>query len=240
MYAAPFDNELNQINSGANNDNDTPIGRKKAMGANKTQKRYPTDNSTPPKENNMYSEKVNSVLQSIHNLPATSDQLGDFNPLPPPTSAGVENTKLRENNNNNNMPYATNTPPELDLGMSAATATTPNHYGANHYGANQYGSNQVGANNYQSKQYMPQYSSMYNNSGYNGSSNSGGGSGSSYDNDGSYDTMIEKLNYMINLLEEQKDERTNNVTEEVVLYSFLGIFIIFIVDSFARVGKYTR
>ena len=45
---------------------------------------------------------------------------------------------------------------------------------------------------------------------------------------------------MINLLEERQDERTNNVTEEVVLYSFLGIFIIFIVDSFARVGKYTR
>jgi hypothetical protein len=45
---------------------------------------------------------------------------------------------------------------------------------------------------------------------------------------------------MINLLEDQQDERTNNVTEEVVLYSFLGIFIIFLVDSFARVGKYTR
>ena len=45
---------------------------------------------------------------------------------------------------------------------------------------------------------------------------------------------------MINLLEEQKDEKTNNVTEEVVLYSFLGIFIIFVVDSFARVGKYVR
>ena len=45
---------------------------------------------------------------------------------------------------------------------------------------------------------------------------------------------------MINLLEEQQDERTNNVTEEVVLYSFLGIFIIFVVDSFARVGKYVR
>ena len=45
---------------------------------------------------------------------------------------------------------------------------------------------------------------------------------------------------MINLLEERQDERTNNVTEEVVLYSFLGIFIIFIVDSFARVGKYVR
>jgi hypothetical protein len=54
------------------------------------------------------------------------------------------------------------------------------------------------------------------------------------------DNVMEKLNYMINLLEENHDERTGNVTEEVVLYSFLGIFIIFIADSFARVGKYTR
>lgn len=52
--------------------------------------------------------------------------------------------------------------------------------------------------------------------------------------------IMQKLNYMIHLLEEQKDERTNNVTEEVVLYSFLGIFVIFIVDSFVRVGKYVR
>ena len=54
------------------------------------------------------------------------------------------------------------------------------------------------------------------------------------------DVLIEKLNYMITLLEQQQDDRTNNVTEEVILYSFLGIFIIFIVDSFARVGKYVR
>ena len=39
---------------------------------------------------------------------------------------------------------------------------------------------------------------------------------------------------------EQKDEKTGHVMEEVILYSFLGVFIIFIVDSFARVGKYTR
>jgi hypothetical protein len=54
------------------------------------------------------------------------------------------------------------------------------------------------------------------------------------------EAIISKLNYMIHLLEEKQDERTNNVTEEVVLYSFLGIFIIFIVDSFSRIGKYTR
>jgi hypothetical protein len=63
----------------------------------------------------------------------------------------------------------------------------------------------------------------------------------SYGNgNGNNDVLLNKINYMINLLEDQQDERTNNVTEEVVLYSFLGIFIIFVVDSFARVGKYTR
>ena len=56
----------------------------------------------------------------------------------------------------------------------------------------------------------------------------------------SNDLLLQKLNYMINLLEQSQDERTNNVTEEIVLYSFLGIFIIFIVDSFVRVGKYVR
>ena len=42
------------------------------------------------------------------------------------------------------------------------------------------------------------------------------------------------------LLEENKDEKTQNVTEELVLYMFLGVFTIFVVDSFARAGKYTR
>jgi hypothetical protein len=55
-----------------------------------------------------------------------------------------------------------------------------------------------------------------------------------------YTLLLNKLNYMIHLLEENKDERTNNVLEEVVLYSFLGIFIIFLVDSFTRIGKYVR
>ena len=57
---------------------------------------------------------------------------------------------------------------------------------------------------------------------------------------GSSHHLMEKLNYMINLLEQSQDERTNNVTEEIVLYIFLGIFIIFIIDSFVRVGRYSR
>ena len=52
--------------------------------------------------------------------------------------------------------------------------------------------------------------------------------------------LIEKLNYMIHLLEEQQGDKTGNIAEELILYLFLGIFVIFIVDSFARAGKYTR
>ena len=54
------------------------------------------------------------------------------------------------------------------------------------------------------------------------------------------DALMTKLNYMIHLLEEQQDEKTDNVTEELVLYLFLGVFVIFVVDSFSRSGKYTR
>ena len=54
------------------------------------------------------------------------------------------------------------------------------------------------------------------------------------------DELLTKLNQIIYLLEEQQEEKTGHVTEELILYSFLGIFIIFVVDSFARVGKYVR
>jgi hypothetical protein len=52
--------------------------------------------------------------------------------------------------------------------------------------------------------------------------------------------LLEKINYMVHLLEQQQDEKTNHVMEEFILYVFLGVFVIFIVDSFARAGKYTR
>jgi len=52
--------------------------------------------------------------------------------------------------------------------------------------------------------------------------------------------LLEKINYMIHLLEEQQDEKTGHVTEEFMLYGFMGIFIIFVLDSFARAGKYVR
>jgi len=57
----------------------------------------------------------------------------------------------------------------------------------------------------------------------------------------SYDVRIsEKINYMIHLLEAQESERTANITEEFILYTFLGVFMIYICDSFSRGGRYTR
>ena len=49
-----------------------------------------------------------------------------------------------------------------------------------------------------------------------------------------------KLDKMLFILEEQRDFKTSSVTEDVILYSFLGIFVIVIVDSFTKVGQYTR
>ena len=59
---------------------------------------------------------------------------------------------------------------------------------------------------------------------------SGGGGGMS----GTNAALIEKLNYIIHMLEEKKDEKTGHVIEELVLYCFLGIFIIFVVDTFTH------
>jgi hypothetical protein len=53
--------------------------------------------------------------------------------------------------------------------------------------------------------------------------------------------ISEQLNYIIHLLEEQQNSKTSTTTEELILYTFLGVFTIYIVDSFTKVGKpYTR
>lgn len=49
-----------------------------------------------------------------------------------------------------------------------------------------------------------------------------------------------KLNYLIKMMEQQKDTNVQYLTEEIVLYGFFGVFIIYVVDSFTRVGKYVR
>ena len=49
-----------------------------------------------------------------------------------------------------------------------------------------------------------------------------------------------KINYIVHLLEERKDQRTGMANEEIILYGLLGVFTIFLVDNFVRVGRYVR
>jgi hypothetical protein len=52
--------------------------------------------------------------------------------------------------------------------------------------------------------------------------------------------LLQKLDNILYILEEQKQEQTNLITEELILYVFLGVFIIYVLDSFVRAGKYVR
>ena len=223
MYAAPFNNNdyMDKIN-----DTDTPIGRKKNSN-NKTQKRY---YSAPPKDNNN-TDKINNILRTIHNLPERNDdeELADFNELlPPPISAGVEQTKAKEGFGTANQLSAFISPvnpPEMDENMKSIYSNLNAHTNDMSFAsATDYG------------RFIPDYSKMYGTNGQKPTQQISGYNG----NKGENDVLMEKLNYMITLLEQQESDKTNSVTEEVILYSFLGIFIIFIVDSFARVGKYVR
>ena len=84
------------------------------------------------------------------------------------------------------------------------------------------------------QQYIPFESPQLNT----GQPEQGSGSGSSTSRPSN--ELEEKLNYLIHMMEDQKDEKVNGITEEIVLYCFLGVFIIFVLDSFAKVGKYVR
>ena len=60
--------------------------------------------------------------------------------------------------------------------------------------------------------------------------------GSGYSNN----ELLSKLNYIIQMFEEQQEIKTNQKNEEVVLYCFLGIFVIYVLDSFVYIGQYKR
>ncbi len=227
IYAAPF------------NDNEDLISQKKSS-HNKTQKRRPTPD--------IDTEKVNSVLQSIHDNSSSDDDdnLGDYyeNPPPKPMSIGAQRASIKEGMQSTDLGT---------LGAQPNMSNRTNNYELNSYVTN-YGDDKSAEEFY--KKYVPNFTAalMQNPQQQMRNVDTDIGAKPYMDFQQKFasnvksnismpmtDTvLIDKLNYMINLLEEKKDEKTNNVTEEVILYSFLGIFIIFVVDGFARVGKYTR
>lgn len=223
-FAASIDDNSNITLPNNSENSDNILNQKRHK---KTQRKY-------PKIENFDSNKVNSVLDKIHN---TNDDDDDdnftFNPPPKPESVGVMKT----------------TPPDQSkvesfvtpLGRTIGKTPTPNYEGSDNLDLNDYknyGNDKTIEEYY--KSVMPGYNNQQKNVvnrpyyPYREPQNS------DIVEQPSQDLLLKKLNYMITLLEEQQDEKTNNVTEEVILYSFLGIFIIFIADTFVRAGKYTR
>ena len=220
MFAAPFDDNIEGINSNSDNN----IMNKKRRAHTRTQKMYPKENFD--------TNKVNSVLDKIHTNTDDDDDTDAFNPPPKAESAGVQKTMPLPQKE-----HMTNMTANNSMFRTLGRAPQPNFEGSDNLDLNDYsnyGDNKSSDEYY--KRVIPGYSPQKNivNKPYYNAVNY------SVPETSTPDVLLQKLNYMITLLEDQQDERTNNVTEEVVLYSFLGIFIIFIADTFVRAGKYVR
>lgn len=221
MFAASIDDNSN-ITLPNNMDNSENI---------LNQKRHKRTIRKYPKIENFDTNKVNSVLQKIHNNDDDDDDNDVFNPPPKPESAGVQKT-IPQNKISENF--------DIPLGRTIGKAPSPNYQGGDNLDLNDYsnyGDSKTIEEYY--KRVIPGYSAQTNKPHYlyNNNNNSNENAANSYV---PQDILLQKLNYMISLLEDQQDEKTNNVTEEVILYSFLGIFIIFMADTFVRAGKYVR
>ena len=219
MFAAPInDNSIITLPNNMNN-SDNILNEKRHK---RTQRKY-------PKIENFDTNKVNSVLQKIHdNLNKDDDdddEKDSFNPPPNPQSAGVQKT----------IPKTENFVPLGSSSQFIGKSPSPNYEGGDNLDLNDY--KNYGESKSIEEYYnrvLPGYKNTINRPHYNSSYKK------EHTDENSQDVLLRKLNYMISLLEDQKDEKTNNVTEEVILYSFLGIFIIFIADTFVRAGKYVR
>lgn len=183
--------------------------------------------------NNQRNERVNQLINKMSNVEAMNDgsKLSDFNPPPQPVLNNKKPDAYARDSSremapdellpNNPLQYA---PPTFNKGsMKSVEVDT---YSANDASLGKYNNYKTSYDPPEKLNHKPYYAKM--------------GIVSSNNAPGVDNKLMEKINYMIHLLEENQNEKTNNITEEFILYSFLGIFIIFVVDSFARSGKYVR
>jgi len=162
--------------------------------------------------------RVNDLIEKITSVDNDSEgKMGDFKPLPNPNMS-----VKKDMDDNTDMAQVIYKPPSFSYSANLHKESAPSHYLANETPGVVY-------SNYRQSYETPMkfvpnqpyYAKM--------------GVGNKGD-----DKLMEKINYMIHLLEEQQHEKTSNITEEFILYTFLGVFIIFVCDSFARSGKYIR
>jgi hypothetical protein len=151
------------------------------------------------------------------------NKLADFQPLPP---GNLTNNRQpsKDANSYNAAQLSRNLDPSELLPQTLSRSPGSGEYLANNSKNDYSNYQQTYENSPKLFQNQPYYSKM-----------GIGANGSPGD-----EKLIEKINYMIHLLEENQIEKTSNITEEFLLYLFLGVFVIFTVDSFTRTGKYIR
>ena len=162
------------------------------------------------------------LMNKIHSSPDDTTELENFTGI---ETENDENVSMANATNNSSNNYQANYQDNYQaLAQTISDQSTKNNSQDDIAVSNDLYNNLTNSNlDYQ--KYLPYHKN------YNKNYNTPGA------NDGD---LLSKLNYIIHLLEEQQNERTNYITEELILYCFLGIFIIFIIDSFARASKYIR
>ena len=169
--------------------------------------------------------KVDAMMKQIYNEDeednSDSGAMSDFQPLGAPESASMINSD-RGMNQEQREHY------DYDAVMKQGMSNDNSNMGS-------YGDDSNENNMFHATQQGVMYNGTGQNS-YAGSNSYAGQNAHGMDQD----ELMRKMNYIIYMLEEQKNEKTDNIMEELVLYTFLGVFVIFVVDSFAKVGKYVR
>jgi|UniRef100_A0A6C0ILB1 hypothetical protein len=172
--------------------------------------------------NNKRNTKINELLNQMTDADNENDNLGEFSPIEPPAMQSKkddeDDTTERLNQFIPEMPRFSHLKP-----AQAHENANKVRYGADDTKVTKLSNYNKIYEGMQNKQdATPYYSKM--------------GIGSQLDDS----RLMEKINYMIHLLEQQQHEKTDNITEEFLLYTFLGVFVVYVLDSFARSGKYVR
>jgi hypothetical protein len=172
----------------------------------------PVDETTPPVKEVQLNRINQLILQNTMAPP--DDRMGSFTPLSPPQLTTEPKKEVLDYSQQQFIPPGGGSAPPVGLPFPESDKPFSNYRYV-----------------YQTPPAMTPFLKR--------GGGSGGGGGTAPRRE--MDKMWEKLNYITMLLEEQRMERTQFVTEEFVLYMFLGIFIIYVVDGFSRSSvKYVR
>lgn len=185
------------------------------------QKEVPSTIEELQNYSNERTDRVNNLLDEMSSLGNDeNNEMGNFDPIQPPNLQNKKDMQPLEFSREYNPTIST---------YLEATNARKNKKSQEQilYGANDSGHAKLSnyMQSYDGSKIQPYYAKM----GISTPSSEGGS-----------DKLMERINYMIHLLENQQHEKTDTITEEFILYIFLGAFVVFVVDSFARTGTYKR